>query len=378
MAEPERARLAVVGLSVNSTCGVRDHAQLLAAELERAGHACSMHWLTREQRTLAGSRRELGAWCRGLRAELARERPEAILLHYSVFSYAHRGVPVFEPQVLSVLAAAGIPVVGILHEIVYRWSFGGWRGKVWAATQRVALAHVIHVLDAAVVTADERVGWLRSRRWLPRRPITLAPVYSNLPAPAVPAPGPRPDPLVGLFGYGYQGAAVRLLLEALARVRAGGVPLRLRLLGAPGPDSQAGATWRQEADRRGLADALSFTGRLPAQELADALGGCEVLLFADDAGPTSRKGTLAGSLASGRPLVAIDGRQTWPELREAGAVRLAAADPQAIAAALAQLLADRAEREALGARGRAFAASRMGIARTVAAVEEALAAVLPA
>ena len=35
---------------------------------------------------------------------------------------------------------------------------------------------------------------------------------------------------------------------------------------------------------------------LPAQALSDALSSCEVLLFGDTAGPSPRKGTLAGSI----------------------------------------------------------------------------------
>jgi glycosyltransferase involved in cell wall biosynthesis len=364
-------RLAVVGLSVNTTCGVRDHATLLAAELEREAVACSMHWLTRTDRTLSGSRREVGEWARGLRRELAQERPDGVILHYSTFSYAHRGVPIFVPQVLAAVrgACAGAPLVGILHEIVYRWNFGGLRGKAWALTQRAALVDVMRTLDAAVLTAEERIGWLRSRIYLAHRPLLLAPVFSNLPAPRS-APLARTIPLVGLFGYAYQGAAIRQVLDGLQALRERGVATELRLLGAPGPDSEAAQAWRAEAGSRGLD--VSFSGRLPAQELADALGACDVLLFADGAGPTSRKGTLAGSLASGRPLVAFDGPQTWPELRDARALALAPASPGGLADTLAELLGSEDEREALGGRGAEFARTRMSLERTAGAVAEAL------
>ena len=82
------------------------------------------------------------------------------------------------------------------------------------------------------------------------------------------------------------------------------------------------------AGREGrVGDALSFSGPLPAQDLSDELAACDLLLFADDPGPSSRKGTLAASLASARPVIAIDGPQGWSELAEAGAVRVVPADP---------------------------------------------------
>jgi glycosyltransferase involved in cell wall biosynthesis len=368
------ARVAVVGLSIGETCGVRDHAQLLAGELERQGLTSSLHWLNRTESSLSGSRREIGAWVAELRRALAAERPSAVVVHYSVFSYSYRGVPLFVPEVFAALRGADAPAVGFLHEIVYGWRRGGWRGKVWAASQRLALVEVMRRLDAAVLTAQERAQWLQARPWFPRRPLTVAPVYSNLPPPRGAAPLEREEPVVGLFGYAYQGAAVRLLLDGLAEVRARGTAVRLLLLGAPGPRSHAAELWRSEARSRGMGDAVSFSGRLPAQELSDALAACDVLLFADAVGPTSRKGSLAGSVASGRPVVALDGPQTWPELRDAGAVRIAAPTPGGLADALAELLASPAARAELGARGRAFAESRMSLRGSAAAVLEALGA----
>ena len=38
---------AVVGVSQAATCGVRDHAMLLAEALTEEGVSCSMHWLGR-------------------------------------------------------------------------------------------------------------------------------------------------------------------------------------------------------------------------------------------------------------------------------------------------------------------------------------------
>lgn len=377
MASPQRDQpggpeIAVVGVSVRDTCGVHDHADLLAAELTRDGIECSSHWLVRRERSLSGSYGEMRSWLRGLEGELESERPRAIVLHYSVFSYSYRGAPVLVPPLVRMLRRLRIPVIGVLHEFAYPWGLGGLRGLVWALTQRAVLADLLGACSALIVTTDWRARWIGSRRLLPHRPVLVAPVFSNLPSPA---PGVSPDgteTVVGLFGYSYQGAAVSLVLDAISGLRGNGRQVRLRLLGAPGEDSEAGRAWVAGTAERSMQDALSFTGRLTAQDLSDAIARCDVLLFVDVDGPSPRKGTLAGSLASGRPVIAIDGRHTWRALVSAGAARVVAPEADALAGAIDSLLVDRAGLDALGARGSAFAASEMGVARTAEAVRELL------
>ncbi len=151
---------------------------------------------------------------------------------------------------------------------------------------------------------------------------------------------------VGLFGYSYQGAAVALVLDAIAGLRDRGLDVALLLLGAPGRGSSVAEMWLQAARARDVAHALCFSGTLGAQELSNALAGCEILLFADASGPSSRKGTLAASLASGRPVIAIDGPRRWSELIDADAAHVVAPTAHALAEAIHALLADEDLREA--------------------------------
>ncbi|MGH2855694.1 MAG: glycosyltransferase, partial [Solirubrobacteraceae bacterium] len=355
-------RVAVVGMSAGPTCGARDHAVLLAEGLSRKHVSCSLHWLTRSTESMPAARAEVRAWARALAAELDRDRPDAVLLHYSVFAYAHRGLPLFVSATLSALRSSRVPVLTVLHEFVYPWRHGGWRGKVWALTQRACLIGVMRLSAAVVSTTDFRAEWLASRPWLPQRRAVVAPVFSNLPPPAAAPPAPRPDPVVGLFGYSYQGAAVALVLDAVRRVRDRGRDVRLALLGAPGHPSAAAQTWLDAARAHGVEQALSFSGTLAAQDLSNALAACEILLFVDASGPSSRKGTLAGSLASGRPVIAIDGPRRWSELIRREAAAVVPPTSRALAEAIAALLADEHARAALGARGRAFAEQRMSVA----------------
>jgi glycosyltransferase involved in cell wall biosynthesis len=361
-----------VGISLLAACGVRDHATLLAQGLEAEGVSCEMHWLQRESPSLRSSATQVRRFAAGLVEQLNEDPPDAVIVHYSVFAYAHKGLPLYVRPVFAALRRAGVPVIAVLHEFAYPWGYGGWRGVVWAITQRASMVGVMRTAGAVIVTADWRQRWLATRRWLRHRPTTFVPVFSNLPPATAGAQAPQAG-RIGLFGYAYQGASVELIADALATLRARGVGFALRLLGAPGRDSAAGEEWLAQARARGIEDVLSFTGRLPAQELADALAGCEVLLFADAAGPSPRKGTLAGSLASGRPVVALDGPLTWPALVNDGAIRLAAPTPPALADALQSLIGDSSASAELGARGRAFYDREMAAGRTVAAVLDLLA-----
>jgi glycosyltransferase involved in cell wall biosynthesis len=362
---------AALGVSTTAICGVRDHGALLAEALGREGCSCSTHWLDRQGESLGEARAQVGAWTRALPAELAGARADAALLHYSVFSLSYRGLPLFTHPVLAAVRKAGLPLVTILHEFVYPWRRDGLRGTAWALSQRALLIDVMRASDALVTTTDFQAEWLVSRPWLVKRPVAVAPVFSNLPAPAARPRGDSAVPRIGLFGYAYGEATVAPVVAALRTLQDRGVEAQLQLLGAPGESSTAGEEWLNAARDAGLSRAPSFSGMLAAQQLSDALAACELLLFVDPLGPNSRKTTLAASLASGRPVLAVDGPRCWAELAGAGAAKIVPPQPQALADALAGLLEDARSRELLAARGLAFAERSMGApraARTIAAL----------
>jgi glycosyltransferase involved in cell wall biosynthesis len=371
-------RVAAVGISTTLTCGVRDHATLLADALGEQGVRCSLHWLQRSEDPLRASRLQVRAWTQALSRELQADEPDAILLHYSVFSYSHRGLPLLVRPTLSALRATGIPLVSALHEYAYPWRRGGARGTVWAVTQRAALLGLMRASAAALVTTEWRAEWLASRAWLPSRRLAVAPIFSNLPPPGATARPHGPVPVVGLFGYAYEPATVALVLDALRALERAGIDAQLLLIGAPGAASPAAREWLDGALARGFAREPGFSGTLPAQELSDRLAACDVLLSAEPSGPTSRKTTLAASLASGRPVLALDGPRTWRELIAADAAIAVQPSANAFAGALADLLADGQRRESLGARGRAFAAQTMTSAHSAQVLAGLLEGVLSA
>jgi glycosyltransferase involved in cell wall biosynthesis len=367
-------RVAVVGISTDEVCGVRDHAELQARALAERGVASSTWWLQRTEESRDASRAEVAAWTRTLAGELRNSGElDAVLMHYSVFSYAYRGFPVFVPGVLSAIAASELPLVSVLHEFVYPWRRGGARGASWALAQRALLFEVVRASAGVVVTIGWRAEWLSSRAWLPSRRTVVAPVFSNLPPADAGVGAGAVVPVVGLFGYAYEAHVVALVIDAMRSLERAGVDAQLLLIGAPGRDSQLGRQWLDAARSAGLAREPSFSGMLGAQELSNRLAGCTVLLSAEPSGPTSRKTTLAASLASGRPLVALDGRRTWAELLDADAALVVQARAGVLADALAGLLSDAQRRVALGVRGRTFAAHTMTAEHNAAQVAGLLA-----
>ncbi|HMD58003.1 MAG TPA: glycosyltransferase [Solirubrobacteraceae bacterium] len=355
-----------MGVSVEAIDGVRDYALVLADALRAEGVSCSLHWLSTYG--LTGARHtHMRAWTRALPDQVRDAGADALLFHYSAFSYYRRGLPLLVHPMVTALRRCGVPLLTTGHELAYPWRREGAKGMVWASADRVALRELVAASDAVVVTTEFRLRWLRSRWWLPTRPISSAPVFSNLPPPAVRPPAARIVPELGLFGYALDAGTISLVLDAMRSLLERGLEPRLLLLGRPGRWGAADE-WSRQARARGLSHALSFPGVLAAQELSDVLARCDALLYAQPIGPTSCKGTLAGSLASGRPLVALEGRRRWQQLLDADAARVVPRDALALADALTELLDDPRTSETLGARGRAFAEQEMGVARTLEVV----------
>lgn len=364
-----RVRVAVVGISETQVCGVRDHARLLLEAMDSDGCGERMHWLSRCEPSLRAGCKEIRSWARQLAPAIKADPADAVVLHYSVFAFSYRGIPIFVRPLLSALRRTGLPVVTVLHEFAYPWRRRGWRGTVWALTQRMTLMLVVRSSAALVVTTESRARWLASKWWLPRRLTMVAPVFGNLPPVVRPHADPR-RPVIGMFGYSYENVAVSSVLDAIGLIRQGGIQVTLRLLGAPGRSSATAEAWLAAAAARGLEHAVDLSGVLPAQDLSNALASCTVLLFANRVGPESRNGTLAASLASGVPLVAIDGPACWPKLRHSEAARVVSPTSQALAESIHDLLTDEQLRDDLGTRGRVFAEREMSISHSAKVVTD--------
>jgi glycosyltransferase involved in cell wall biosynthesis len=339
-------KLLVVGASTTEVCGIRDCAGVLEPALGALGVEVRTAWW--ERRREADPDRWLAA--------VQQAQPDAILWHYTPTAYGRRGLPTLAPRVVRQLAATGAPVFVLLHELAQDLRSRGWRGFVQGSVQRLLLARLLGGAAGAVVTTEERLRWLETRRWLPRRPLAFVGVPSNV--PVTNGAGAKNGALrIGVFGFHeWSGLRVEPVAAAVAAVPRA----TLVLLGAPGPDSREADEWRRAAAQAGCP--VEFTGVLEAPELSCALAGLDLVVTADVAGPTPRKGTLAAALAHGLPVVALDGPLTWPAFAEAGAIAVAAAP--VLSTAVRTLSDSPAERTLLGERGRVFYEQRLSAAVT--------------
>lgn len=356
-------RVVMIGASSQLTCGVRDQARVLAEALELQGTAVEILWWERDDSwNLVRTYRELISWTTRLYSRVQREPPDYILWHYSGFSWAHRGIPLFTMVAARRIAQAGRPVVLHGHELVYPWGIRGWRGAILAVSQRLVLFPLVHISAAVVVTTDNVMEWLVSRWWLPRRSVTMVPVFSNLPSANGRKPGTSTDnlfPSFGIFGYGSVSFLPEPVVDGIALLRERGIESCLVMIGAPGEDSGPGQSWKATAVQAGCDRNLRFTGILEPHAVIQELQAVDVVIFPDWPGPMSRRSTLAAALALGAPVVAFDGPYRWETLIAEGAVALAYPNASSLAEVLERLLKDVDLRLEQGERGLAFYREKM-------------------
>lgn len=192
----------------------------------------------------------------------------------------------------------------------------------------------------------------------------------RLPIPvdgAVFRPAPQPS-VAGVIGFAARFEDPRknlpLALEAVARLRAQGLPARLRLAGA-----QPSMATRARVERLNLAEAVEFVGDLSAEALAAFYRSLDVFVI-----PSHQEGLcIAGleAMASGVPVVAT--RCGGPEdyVRDGATGALVEPDAHALAGALARVIDDRALRARLAEGARAVAAEEYSPAAFAAGVARA-------
>lgn len=163
--------------------------------------------------------------------------------------------------------------------------------------------------------------------------------WSRLPTPYDAKPGPaRPDAFRALYvglidaqkGVGDILAALRLLLDH-------GLPLSVSLAG-PGDL----AFWRAEAERLGVAQAATFLGTVPHNEVLQRMHDHDLVLVPSRHDyAEGLPNTIYEGLASRSPLAVSDHPAFRGRLRpDEDAVVFRAADPASLAEAMARLCAD--------------------------------------
>lgn len=160
---------------------------------------------------------------------------------------------------------------------------------------------------------------------------------------------PGDGPVLAFFGFVHPVKGLRYLIEALADLRRPWPEAHLLVVGGftsqalPEPEA---AAFRGElsthARQLGVADAVTFTGHLPADQVADALTAADLAVLPFTEGVSTKSGALLTVWAHGLPAAVTVGEPPDPRLRDGETVAVIPArrDRRAVADTVARLLSD--------------------------------------
>ena len=235
----------------------------------------------------------------------------------------------------------------------------------WAMAQRTWLKTIHyrlferHNLSAARVvlfaTARERDQALR---WIPHERLSVVPLAVDLePYKRLPEAGrferEHPEiaagtPVVLMLGRLHPGKRPEILIEAIADLRSNGVECQLVLAGEGEPAYVE--RLRQRVHDQGIARHTHFLGLVSGQDKLSVYQRADLMVL-----PTIAENfglVLFESLACGTPVLTTRGADSWSEVSSSGGGRIVEPTPEAFAANIAELLADRQQRSEMGRRGR--------------------------
>lgn len=341
----------------------------VSRELERRGHEVTLGCRAgTEARVIAPARAQgvtrivTFAFAGGLRpgADLADLRRLRALLRSVDVVHVHRSKEHWLAAVASRLAAEPRPIVRTRHiaqavrpHAANRWLYR--RATAWVVTVTEAIRR--QYLAAGLLPADRVAalpGGVDAEAYRPR-PLD-AEVRARL--------GGEPEiPLVGMVAGLRAMKGHRTVVEAAARLARAGLAARFAFVGR-GPLEPA---IREAVERAGLGHRVTVRGW--AADLPAVLAALDVALYVPlESDGMSR--VVFECLAAGRPLIASR-VGVVPEVLVDGehAALVPAGDAEALAAALARVLADPAAAARLGAAGRALVTARYSGARVAEALE---------
>jgi glycosyltransferase involved in cell wall biosynthesis len=329
--------VAVLGQRDVPTDGVEEYCGYLGAALSK--HAIELS-LIRVPWAEVGWQKALTQ----LEQQIRPLRPAWALIQYTALGWSRRGFPLRVIRMVRAVKKTGARCALVFHDPA---PYPGQRlaDGVRRAVQLYVMRRIARLGDFSVLTIPaERVPWLprvvRNSRFIP--------VGANLPCPETvwQLHKNKPDiPTVAVFSItgGVPGqievariaGALRVVSKEIGRVR-------LLVFGR-----------NADTDGKTLKDKLAGTqtevviqGLLKPEEIVEALGRSDALLFVR--GPIStRRGTALAGIACGLPVIAWKGPETAGPINEAGVVLLPENAGGEFGRALVQVLQEEAYRRSL-------------------------------
>ena len=312
---------------------------------------------------------------------VARAHPDVVHIQYAPASYDHSRTIMLAPPLLRLL---GKPTVVTIHE------YGGWdarprflpaglvrrlarlgEGRGWWDRESLFLAARS---DRVIVTNVAHRDLLVERLRALGSSLRIIPIGPNVP---VRRDGEQRrmiraelgmgdgDPLVCFFGFLHPVKGIDTLLRAFALLRQRQPTARLLLVGGDESlalrgaeaESYRGAV-RGLIDELGIRGSVAVTGFLPDPEVSARLLAADVCALPFNPGVSLKSGSLLAALAHGLPTVVTRGELPAPSLVHGEHVlAVPPGEPEALAAAVDELLRDPDLRGRLRAGALALAAT---------------------
>lgn len=268
----------IAGNAPPAVCGIGDYTVRLAGELGALGVPVTV-W-TRE-----------GAPIRTLATRIERERPAVVHLQYEADSFDGDGFALWHLSRTAKRVNAAL--VTTLHALNGPRSWGRWH--------RLALLPALALSDEIVVCSQRQWDGLRHLPGMGAK-TCLIPVGSAVPVTGTRHERANGEPLrLVYFGFVWRGRNIEMCLEALRNVRTF-IPATLTIIGGV-----KDAAYRAELETRaavlGVADALTFTGELPAPTISQHLADADIALLPYPTGVSTGRTTFAAAVAHEVPVI---------------------------------------------------------------------------
>jgi glycosyltransferase involved in cell wall biosynthesis len=300
--------------------GVGAYSHILAGTLTAHGHNVFVFTgkSTREDNPAVKLTNTIRKWgpgsLRSIRRWARDNRLDVVNLQFETAAYGMSPWIHFLPDALR-----GIPVVTTFHDLLYPYLFpkaGPLRDWI---VMRLARASA-----GVIATNHEDMARLAN---LPRA--RLIPIGSNIALPIgdfdwrtwqARAGAEEGDSLLGYFGFVNRSKGLETLLEALAALRADGLPVKLVMIGGrTGTSDPSNAAYAAEIDsliaQLGLESYIHRTGFVTDREVSIYLRNCGVVVLPYRDGASYRRGSLMAALQHGCVIITTRPKVEIPAFR---------------------------------------------------------------